>query len=538
MRFSACRLLLAFAAISAFPQAQSGREDSSHSTASTSANAHIQNNDGIELLKRAEAEAAALQGQMRAWVFWQIGIAYETRDRGKSLDLFDVALTAARAVREDSSVRNPASNAMLWVSARPVLSPGIRLQADIARSIVLLQPERTDQIVQQIDPAARSTVLLSVLTSQEKEKQFDRALETLNRIASQDEMPYDHATRLMDTMKAKQSPELIQIFFAALRSYRDHAPHAQFRDEFAVMLARYWKQLPKEAVHQGIDEVLKQASAADEKGNYSVGSEKGTVSFGSLYEYRLSQIMPMLREFDASAAHRYLEKYPALASSQTANDRPLTTKGPGFHPSSGYSSIMLSMAEMPAAQKAAGEADNGHPDEALSDAAGIGDVNLRAQVYEYIARFNAGKQDRIATEALENMLEAAGKLTSREGLRYYSSAAGIYMQIHDTDAARKSIETGLEIAGKLYLVDSDDDDPNTALKAFWPSTNAFCTLLREAVRISPDWAISLLADIKDPEIRVAAETALAGGWLNAPIGPSTIMTTKKSSNSISFSGPE
>ena len=538
MRFSVCGLLLMFAAISAFPQAPSGGKESRHTPVSTSANAHTQNNDGIELLKRAEAEAAALQGQMRAWVLWQIGIAYETRDRGKSLDLFEVALDTARAIREDSSAKNPASNAMAWVSARPVLSPGIRLQADIARSIVLLQPERTNQIVQQIDPAARSTVLRSVLASQEKEKQFDKALETLNRIVAQDEMPYDYAMRLMDSLKAKQSAELIQIFFAALRSYSDHAPHSQFRDEFAVMLARYWKQLPKEVVRQGIDEVLKQASAVDEKGNYSVVSEKGTASFGSLYEYRLSQIMPMLREFDASAAHRYLEKYPALASSQVESDRPLTTNSPVFHPSSGYSSSMLSTVEMPSAQKAAGEADNGHSDEALSDAAGIADVNLRAQVYEYIARLHVGKQDRIVREALANMLEAAGKLKSREGLRYYSSAAGIYMQIHDADAARKSIETGLELAGKLYLVDSDDDDPNTALKAFWPSTNAFCTLLREAARISPDWAISLLADIKDPEIRVAAETALAGGWLEAPIGASTIMTTKKSSNSISFSGSE
>jgi hypothetical protein len=94
------------------------------------------------------------------------------------------------------------------------------------------------------------------------------------------------------------------------------------------------------------------------------------------------------------------------------------------------------------------------------------------------------------------------------------------------------------LAGKLYAVDSDDDDPNTALKAFWPSTNAYCVLLREAARISPPWAISLLPSIKDPEIRVAAETALAGGWLDAPIGPNTIMTTKKNSNSISFPGRE
>jgi hypothetical protein len=92
----------------------------------------------------------------------------------------------------------------------------------------------------------------------------------------------------------------------------------------------------------------------------------------------------------------------------------------------------------------------------------------------------------------------------------------------------------LKVAGKLYEKDSDEDDPNTALKAFWPSTNAYCTMIRQAAGISQTWAISLLQSIKDPEIKVAAETSLAGGWLQSPAGPSTIMTTKKTSNSISL----
>ena len=100
------------------------------------------------------------------------------------------------------------------------------------------------------------------------------------------------------------------------------------------------------------------------------------------------------------------------------------------------------------------------------------------------------------------------------------------------------IEDGLAVAGKLYHEDSDDDDPNTALKAFWPSTNAYCALLRQAAHVSHTWAISLLQLIKDPAVRVAAETALAGGWLNAPLGPGTMMTTKKSSNSMSLRGRE
>jgi hypothetical protein len=534
MRFSGCSLLLVLAATSLFAQVQGG-EQLTHTGVRGK-----QISNGIELLKRAEAEAAVLQGRMCAWVLWQIGIAYQAKDRAKSLELFEAALASARLIHEDSSATDSASKAASWLNARPILPPGIQLQADIARSIVLLEPGRTDEIIEQIDPAARSSVLIALLAQQQKDKQFDRAMQTLNRLAAQDEMPYEYAVRLMETLKPEQSAELIGLFLAALRSYHDHAPHSQFRDEFAVMLSRCWKRLPHETVRQAIDEILQQASQADEKGNYSVGSSKGSASFGSLYEYRLSQVLPVLRELDPSAAQRYLEKYPALTASQIANDAPasVASTGPKFHPSAGYGSVMLSMTEMSSAQKLAAEAEKGHADEALAEAGGIADVNLRAQVYEYIARLSAQKQERVAAEALEDMLEAAGKLEPRETLRYYTSAADIYLQMHDMDAAKKTIETGLGLAGKLYAVDSDDDDPNTALKAFWPSTNAYCVLLREAARISPPWAISLLPDIKDPEIRVAAETALAGGWLDAPIGPNTIMTTKKNSNSISFRGRE
>jgi hypothetical protein len=254
--------------------------------------------------------------------------------------------------------------------------------------------------------------------------------------------------------------------------------------------------------------------------------------------------MPVLRDFDPSAANKYAEKYPALASavangfsaSPAAPSDPPTAGSVSFRPSGDYRGVMTSMAEMSSAKKAAAKADSGHADEAMSEAAAIVDSYLRAQVYEHIARVASTKQDSAAGKAIENMLEVADKLQPRESFPYYSSAADIYMQMDQVDDARKSIETGLTVANKLYHADSDQDDPNKALKAFWPSTNAYCALLRQAARISHPWANSLLKEIKDPEIKVAAETALAGGWLNAPLGPTTTMTTKKNSNSFSVRG--
>ena len=495
---------------------------------------------GFELLKTAEAEAATLNDEMRAWVLWQIGLGYQNLNKAKALEVLETAFLAARAAREDSSFAKAEIEAMAKIIGHATLPSRLRLQADIARSIVLLDPKRSDQVLQQIDPAAHGPVLISLLASQEKEKQFDRALETLNRITTQDEMPYQYASRLMDTLKPEQSAELTRLFLAALASYRDHAPHSQFRDEFAVMLTRYWKRLPKAVVREAIDEIVKQVTDADEKGSYSLQSAKRTITFGSLYEYRLSQIIDVLREFDSSAARDYMEKYPALTSVGGSDDSSPAAASGGikFHPSGGYASLMLSMADMPSAQKAADKADVGHADDATADAANITDLNLRAQTFEYIARVASQKQENGAAVAIEKMLQVADKLQPKDAFPYYGSAADIYLRLKQPDDARKSIEAGLDAADKLYQLDADDDDPNTALKAFWPSTNAYCAMLRQAARVSHTWAISLLHSIRDPEIRVAAEAALAGGWLNAPIGPGTIMTTKKNGSSESFSGRE
>ena len=534
-------LFLGLLAGSVFGQTTPGHENGKPVHDSPSPNAaagSVEDNKGIELLKIAEAEAAALDGEMRAWMFWQIGIGYQTTDRAKALELFETAFISTRTVREESSAKKPIADALARFTGRPLLSPALRLQADIARSIVLLDPKRSDQLLQQVDPAVRAAVLESVLAHQEKEQQFDQALETLNRITAHDEMPYEGAMRLMDTLKPEQSGELMRLFIAALASYHDHPPHSQVRDIFPIMLFRYWNRLPKEVAREATDEILKQAVAADVNGSYGVSSEKGTATLGSLYQYRLFQLMPVLRQLDPAAADKYMEKYPALSNSVTNASASTASSdgGASFHPSSGYRTVMTSMAEMPAAKKAAAKMDSGHADEAMSEAASIVDLNLRAQVYEYIARVASRKQGGIAGEAIKSMLEAAETLQPRDAFPYYVSAAEIYLQMNDPEAAKKSIESGFVVANKLYQADSDQDDPNTALKAFWPSTNAYCAMLRQAARISDTWAIALLKDIKDPEIKVATETALAGGLLNAPLGPSTIMTTKKNSNSISFNG--
>jgi hypothetical protein len=107
------------------------------------------------------------------------------------------------------------------------------------------------------------------------------------------------------------------------------------------------------------------------------------------------------------------------------------------------------------------------------------------------------------------------------------AAATLYLEMGEAAEARKAIEKGMESAAKLYKQDTDADDPNKALKAYWPSANAYVGLLRLAGEIAPDWAQEQLKEVPDEEIRALAQISMAAALLGQPAGPVTIATQKK-----------
>jgi tetratricopeptide (TPR) repeat protein len=506
---------------------------------------------GMDLLQIAEADAGGLEGGMRAWALWQIARGYERTDKKKALELLENALTATRSMEDDGS----------GSAANRSLGPGTtraQLQEQILKEIVPLAPSRADDLLSQVDASGREKVLTALLAYYEKNKQTDHILEIIYRIGAEHEFPYGAASRVMEGMKPEQSAEFMQLFMAALASYRDHSPHDNTMNvgtgDFPGMVTRYWKRLPKEVVRQSIDEILKQAESPQKdgkkSGSFSLASDKGTASFGSMYEYRLFQMLPVLREIDESAAEELLKKYREVATQlekypdgsnsllpqpgAPSDKKPpaAATSGMSFSIGGTPSTIGAKMAEMSRVQKLVADAEAGHAPDAMANAPSISDPDLRAQLYQGIARVTWKKQGSIATSAIDKMLDVADKLEPARQLNSYRAAADIYLQMGETDSAKKMIEKGLAIADKVYQADTNADDPNKALKAFWPSTDAYRGLLRQAGAISPAWALTLLKEISDPEVKVAAESSLAGSWLNVPMGMTIVQTSKKNGTSM------
>jgi tetratricopeptide (TPR) repeat protein len=510
---------------------------------------------GRQMLETAEASANGMEGGMRAYALLQVASAYSSTDKKKALELLDNALAVTKGMEDDQTqVRN-------------------RLQEQILQAIVPLKPQKADELLNQVDPSARGRVLNSLLGYYQKNNDWDRAIEVVYRIAPEQEVPYDAVMRIIHGLPEDRAGDRNQLFSTALTSFKNH-PTQRGRvqiggSDFASLIQTSWKMLPRETVLDAIHAVLEKtrqqsqdSSGGPQPMSIAMSSANGGVAFNSMYEFRLFQLLPVLKQIDSSEAEKLVkenqtlrnlaEQYPdgmnsiAPPQSSTGNGQSgglssnmtMSVGGPGGGSGSGSGrgaapnmpSPMMMQQVMKIVQDSAK-----HPEDALANAAAVSDKNLRVQAYMGIAQTNAKANASAAKQALEKVMDGIGDLDPIQQATTVSSVAKMYMDLEDTATAKKVIEKGMGIAEKAYKVDTNADDPNKALKAYWPSAEAYRSMLRLAAKISAPWAMELLKDISDPEMKGMGQIALAQSWLDLPTGPRTIMNSNKNGTSMQMS---
>ncbi len=503
---------------------------------------------GLQLLEIAEAQASGLQGGVRAYAMLQLARSHESRDKAKALQLLEDAMTA--------------TSEMEATDRGNIRYARAQLQQQILQEMVPSAPQRAEELLSQVEPGDREPVLNALLGYYEKNKDLDHAIELVYRIGQEKEIPYGAAGRIMAALPEEKNGDVLQLFSTAFASFRDHKhPGVSVGGgDFSALVLQFWHRLPPNLVHDAIDELLKQA--ADVDANISISGDGGSASFGSLYNYRLFQLLPVLRKIDESQANELLTKNqeikgmlakypegvgsisPDMVNPTAQPDKNKRGSGTSFsvstgRPGAGGGTAPLNVNTMRTMQeqqvrKIAADADK-DPSTALAQAAGISDAWQRAGLYQSIARSAAKKDPPTARTALEKLLEVVDQLPDFAQVNALRTATELYLQMGETDAAKKVVERGFVLAEKLFKTDSNADDPNNALKAYWPSADAWRTFTRLAGQISPVWALTQLNEISDTEMKVLAEVALAQGWLDVSRGTTVVMTSRKGNQSMSVS---
>jgi hypothetical protein len=160
----------------------------------------------------------------------------------------------------------------------------------------------------------------------------------------------------------------------------------------------------------------------------------------------------------------------------------------------------------------------------------------RAQAYLAIARSVMKKNPSAAKDALEEMAASLEHAPyPYHAMENWIEGMAIAKELGDVDLAVKLFRSGMEQADKLRSDDANPDDPNLALKAWWPSVSAYWRLVQAASRFSPRTALEQVREIKDSEILLLLEVRLANNALGARTEESITMFQKTSSPRSSWS---
>lgn len=497
---------------------------------------------GRQLLDTAEAEASGLaEAGMHGYALLQLARVYAMVDRQKAMDLLNQAFSAANSLADDSKTKP-------------------RLEQQILQAMAPMSPERVDELLPQAPAEARQTAFQALLSYYEKSKQMDRAMDVVDRIAADGPFPYTAATKLMDVLPPESAAERQRLFHAALESFRaERLPpmaYVSAGGDFGQMVVQQWQGLPQPIVRDAIAEILRKAESSDSGSmEMTMFGQSGSLAFNSAYEWRLFQLLPVLRQVDESAAEELLkkhqtleaqfERYPQGLRSWAGDPRQPAVSGtvvttrdsssPRTTPPAPPPRVFQMLLMIEQMNRVLREVKE-HPDDALAQALAIADDSTRLRTLILVARATQQNNTSVCRSALKTVVDQVDRLQFQDQVNLLVDAGRLYLAVGENDGVETVVERGASVAEKMYRADTNSDDPNKATKAYWPSTNAWTNFVHLAAQVSPDLALKIVNGIPEEEIRPFIRIALAASWLGAPSGSNLIMMETKS-GSRTFTGP-
>ncbi|HEV7673783.1 MAG TPA: hypothetical protein VGQ12_04560 [Candidatus Angelobacter sp.] len=486
-------------------------------------------------LEVAETQARGLDAPMRSYALLQIAGAFTSSHPEKARSLLQDAFSASLAIQDDDDMKR-------------------EMQIDIFHLLLPVSQSDVEERLTQADPDARNMASGTIIQRYTDKKGFDRAIDLVQQITSLGEFPYGPAAKLLEALPPEMNPEKQSLIASAVASFRAHEHKQKLfgGGDLTSLVIRFGENMPPKLALEAIDEILGQARKNDDPLSITVGGDGGTAKFNSMYDYQLFALLPLLRKLDESGANRLVEENAALRTTMQQYPKGMDSvssppapnskdnKGPSFMIQKGGGSQVSSQAAMMQEMQRRKdlilkEADT-NPTQAIAEATALPLTisqfapSPRASALEAIARMNMKKQPSAARQAVAELRKFIGDLQPRFQAKFLSSAAAIYLEMGDTDRAEDVVHEGIKVAAKMLDDDMNPDDPNRALKAWWPSADAYRQMVEVETKISHPATSKLLEEIKDPDIRTVEFITFARALLGLNVKLSRLVVRRKEMN--------
>jgi len=465
------------------------------------------------LLETAGQAVGAARPEVQGFGLLHLAENYQPIDKEKSLDYYKKAFAISTSIPMDSGS-----------------DQRLRLQVEIVRSLASFNVDEAISMLRQMEVNPKNDRRVgpanSIVQTLIQKKRFDDALDVVQGFGTSGDYPYAAAGALFQALPA-DDPRRSTLFSSAMLAYAAH-PRGNFPD----LLVKVWREIPGSLAQSAVDTLVKGLLDRKDDDSYltaSISSAKGSDSFNSQKDYDLFNLMHILRTFDPRRADEILESRPDLkaalaqfpegTASMTSENGGLsssTTNGKGKSDPQQEAQMRIqgiarSRAEM------ANAAAKDDPDKALSIAKSIPDPAIQADVLGTIANSVTEKNPGLAKGVLGQCISMLDDVKDPQlRMNSWTKVAEAAHKIKDDKLAWQAIDRGMADATAVYKLDADEDNPNKALREYWPSTNGYRHMVIIAAKLFETDAEQLLLKITDPDLLLFARVELAQAWLGKP----------------------
>jgi hypothetical protein len=262
------------------------------------------------VLESALGGAAAADPPMRSYLLDAVATGLSKCEPGKVrpalVDSF--AATLAMPENEDIWQRVPSQGGRLDQETREALynlETKRRLQEVALTQLLSVDELKAESLLPQSEPEVRAEFFSWMISRAIHAKKFDRALQLLGGDLSKENFPYKEATQLMLELPPEHDTDKQEVFQLALASDHEQPSRGIGGDDFAGMIVRFWQHIPPALVLAAIHQVLEEAR--QDGSGVTLNAASGKVGFTSEHDYRVFELLPVLRQLDDEEADKILK---------------------------------------------------------------------------------------------------------------------------------------------------------------------------------------------------------------------------------------
>jgi hypothetical protein len=461
---------------------------------------------GAELVNSAFDTAGSASAGAQPYLLWRIADVLAAIDSRKALDALNQAFADAAILGANSA----------------------SLQSMVARSAAELDLPRTIEMLRAItvpygsyDP--RESAIGQVVGQRIAKNQINAAVDLLNLLGGNGPYPYAAVGSILAAVPNEDDPRRLLAFGGALTGYQAHPGEG-----FGRLLTNYWEKLPRPIVTHALDVIVETVTSyKDEDSHVSITyiGAKGQATLSTDRDAQLFQILVPLQACEPEKVKDLFDKYPDFKTAAQ-----LFPNGNNWKDITGMSMSMKSGSTNAAPNPASDFAANSRlvsqaVETASKDlpagidlAKNIQNPEYRGEALRQIAAARADSNPSTAHDLLEKAVAAFVATPDGRSLdgssQYLLTAFGTARKLKDDDLAREIVDRTLDLAARLYKVDSDSDDPNLAPVDFWPSLHIYREAMRSAVILEQMKAPARLQTIRNTDVFLFCQVAMAAALLD------------------------